>query len=71
MDEKLGKRPAGGADDTLTVRLNAAARRVIELMESRGMDVSREVCDMITAFGLDAGWMEDDGEEVREAGSDF
>ena len=71
MDEKFCKRPAGGAADTLTVRLNDAARRVIELMESRGMDISREVCDMITAFGLDAGWMEDDGEEVREAGSDF
>lgn len=67
MDERFTER----ADGMLSVRLNDAARRVIELMESRGMDVSREVCDMITAFGLDAGWMEDDGEEVREAGSDF
>ena len=55
----------------LSVRLTEAARRVIEIMEARGMDVSREACDMIIAFGLDAGWLEDDGEEVRAAGSDF
>lgn len=60
-----------GTADTLTVRLNDAARRVIEIMEAREMDVSREACDMIIAFGLDAGWLEDDGEEVRAAGSDF
>ena len=71
MEKKFTERAADRAEDTLTVRLNDAARRVIEIMEARGMDVSREACDMIVAFGLDAGWLEDDGEEVRAAGSDF
>lgn len=67
MDERFTER----ADGMLSVRLTEAARRVIEIMEAREMDVSREACDMIIAFGLDAGWLEDDGEEVRAAGSDF
>lgn len=71
MDEKFKELAGNGTADTLTVRLNDAARRVIEIMEAREMDVSREACDMIIAFGLDAGWLEDDGEEVRAAGSDF
>ena len=71
MDEKFKEMAGNGTADTLTVRLTEAARRVIEIMEARGMDVSREACDMIIAFGLDAGWLEDDEEEVRAAGSDF
>ena len=71
MEDNFRERAADGAADTLTVRLNDAARRVVGLMEARGMDVSREVCDMIAAFGLDAGWLEDDGEEIRATGSDF